>query len=98
MVPGEELKERIRSLCSDVKGQLIDEFFHRMDEDYFSTFVPEQIATHIRMSAELGPKRRIIVRVTPLPGVQSEFEIVIVGFDYLSEFSIFCGLLSAFGL
>src|SRR5439155_12368253 len=38
-------------------------------------------------------------RVTPGPsGRGGEFEIVIVGFDYLSEFSIFCGVLSAFGL
>src|SRR5262245_31722392 len=67
-----------------------------MDEDYFESFSPEDIAAHIRMSVQLGSKQRIVVRVTPRPS--REFEIVIVGFYYLSEFSIFCGLLSAFGL
>src|SRR5690242_7282777 len=69
-----------------------------MDEDYFSTFTPEAIAMHIRMSAELGPKRRLIVRVTPVSSSSPQYQIIIVWFDYLSEFSIFCGLLSAFGL
>src|SRR5438552_17416034 len=70
-----------------------------MDEDYFTTFSPEEISTHIRMTSELDPKHGVRVRVTPGPsGRGGEFEIVIVGFDYLSEFSIFCGVLSAFGL
>src|SRR5689334_13313829 len=66
-----------------------------MDEDYFTTFAPEEIATHIRMAAGLDSRRRLRVRVTPSG---SEFEIIIVGFDYLSEFASFCGLMSAFGL
>src|SRR5207253_9755279 len=73
----------------------------RMDDDYFTTFAPEEIATHIRMSAALGSKQRVQVRVSPRPARDSGagvFDIIIVGFDYLSEFSIFCGMLSAFGL
>src|SRR2546429_8434937 len=69
-----------------------------MDDDYFTTFSPEEIATHIRMSSGLGSKHRVQVRVRPRPSSSGAFDIVIVGFDYLSEFSIFCGLLSAFGL
>src|SRR5262245_21556204 len=69
-----------------------------MDEDYFTTFSPEEIASHIRMSTGLDSKHRVQVRVTARRSSTAEFEIVIVGFDYLSEFSIFCGLLSSFGL
>src|SRR2546430_12380335 len=69
-----------------------------MDEDYFSTFSPEDIATHIRMASGLGSKQRVQVCVTPRQSSGETFDIIIVGFDYLSEFSIFCGLLSAFGL
>jgi len=58
-----------------------------MDEDYFTTFSPEDIASHIRMSAGLDSKRRVQVRVRPRSSSSAEFEIVIVGFDYLSEFS-----------
>src|SRR5262245_16377767 len=67
-----------------------------MDEDYFATFSPEEISTHIKMSCALDPGCPAQCLVTPRG--PDEFDIVIVGFDYLSEFSIFCGLLSAFGL
>ena len=93
-----EPKRRIQGLCPEVDPELIDDFFARMDEDYFTTFSPEEIASHIRMSTGLDSKHRIQVRVTPRTSNTAEFEIVIVGFDYLSEFSIFCGSLSAFGL
>ena len=93
-----ELRRRIQGLCPEVDLELIHDFFTRMDEDYFTTFSPEEIASHIRMSTGLDSKHRVQVRVTPRTSSTAEFEIVIVGFDYLSEFSIFCGLLSAFGL
>jgi len=97
-VLAEDLQLRIRSLCSGVSERVVDEFFSRMDEDYFATFSPEDIATHIRMSTGLDSGHRVDVRVTRKTSGSEEFEIVIVGFDYLSEFSIVCGLLSAFGL
>ena len=93
-----ELRRRIQGLCPEVDLELIHDFFARMDEDYFTTFSPEEIASHIRMSTGLDSKHRVQIRVTPRTSSTAEFEIVIVGFDYLSEFSIFCGLLSAFGL
>ena len=97
----EESKQAIRSLCSDAGEDVIQDFFTRMDEDYFTTFSREEIATHIRMASTLGSKHRIQVRVSgrpaAAPGAEA-FDIIIVGFDYLSEFSLFCGLLSAFGL
>ena len=93
-----ESKKSIESLCSKFDREVVQDFFARMDEDYFSTFSPEEISTHIRMSRGLDSKHRVQVRVTPRRSGSDEFEIVIVGFDYLSEFSIFCGLLSAFGL
>lgn len=67
-----------------------------MDNDYFETFSPEAIATHVRLSARVDSGHRVIVRITSRH--EGEFDIIIVGYDYLSEFSIFCGLLSAFGL
>jgi len=67
-----------------------------MGEDYFETFSPEAIATHIRMASALAEEERVKVRINPLG--ENEFDITIVGFDYLAEFSLFCGLLSAFGL
>ena len=92
-----ESKQAIRSLCPEVDQQIVEGFFAGMDDDYFHTFAPEDVATHIRMSATIDANRRVRARITPRAAV-GEFDVVIVGFDYLSEFSIFCGLLSAFAL
>src|SRR5262245_15630923 len=76
-----------------------------MEEDYFLTFPPEAIATHLRIASTLSTDAPIQVRITPLdrdrttlPHLGGEFEIVIVGSDYLGQFSMFCGLMSAFAL
>ncbi len=91
-----ESKLTIESLCPEAGKEVIQDFFARMDEDYFATFSPEEISTHIRMSCALDAERLVGCRITERePG---EFDIIIVGYDYLSEFSICCGLLSAFGL
>lgn len=78
--------------------QAIEEFFRRMDDDYFGSFSADDVCAHVRMSAQLTSGDPIQVRITPRQESPLEFNIVIVAFDYLSEFSILCGLLSAFGL
>ena len=93
-----ESKQTIETLCRDIDKAVVEDFFARMDEDYFSTFSPEEISTHIRMSCALDSKHRVQFRAAPDASQTGGFDIVIAGFDYLSEFSIFCGLLSAFGL
>ena len=90
-----ESKEAIRVLCPDVHPDVVDDFFTRMDEDYFATFSADEIASHIRMSARLDSNQRLHVRIQPNSVASSDFDITIVGLDYLSEFSMFCGLLSA---
>ena len=91
-----ELKQKIQSLCPEATQDCLNEFFARMDSDYFVTFAPEAIANHVQLSSSLNEERLVRLQITPTGN--SEFEIVIVGFDYLAQFSIFCGLLSAFGL
>jgi len=92
------LQQRVRALCPEVNERIVTDFFARMDEDYFSTFSPEEICAHMKMSTGLDSRHRVQVRIDQQASGAGEFEVVIVGFDYLSEFSIFCGLLSAFGL
>jgi [glutamine synthetase] adenylyltransferase / [glutamine synthetase]-adenylyl-L-tyrosine phosphorylase len=79
-----------------VDREIIRDFFARMDEDYFAVFSQEEICTHLRMSSALNPGHPVECKVKPRG--DGEFDIIIVGLDYLSEFSIICGLLSAFGL
>ena len=71
----EESKQTIQSLCSDVGKDVIEDFFARMDDDYFTTFSPEDIATHIRMASGLGSKQRVQVRVTPRQSSGGMFDI-----------------------
>jgi glutamate-ammonia-ligase adenylyltransferase len=91
-----ELKQKIQSLCPKVSQDLLGDFFEMMDTDYFATFGSKAIADHVQLASSLSEEQPVQLRITPQG--TSEFEIVIVGFDYLAQFSIFCGLLSAFGL
>ena len=67
-----------------------------MDEDYFETFTPEQVAMHVELSSRVDTEHKVVVRIASTR--DGDFEIIIVGYDYPSGFSILCGLLSAFGL
>jgi hypothetical protein len=67
-----------------------------MDEDYFTSFTIEEIALHLRMSGNLSPDHPIECDIQEV--ASRGYNIVIAGFDYLSELSIFCGLMAAFGL
>jgi [glutamine synthetase] adenylyltransferase / [glutamine synthetase]-adenylyl-L-tyrosine phosphorylase len=96
MVINAKLRETIETLCPEVDREIIRDFFARMDEDYFAVFSQEEICTHLRMSSALNPGHPVECKVKPRG--DGEFDIIIVGLDYLSEFSIICGLLSAFGL
>ncbi len=91
-----ELKQAVQILCPEVSRRLIEDFFARMGEDYFSTFSSEVIAKHIRMASGLDEDHRAEVHIEAFG--ENEFDITIVGFDYLAQFSLFCGLLSAFAL
>jgi [glutamine synthetase] adenylyltransferase / [glutamine synthetase]-adenylyl-L-tyrosine phosphorylase len=95
-VIGTDLMLAVERLASDTSATFIHDFLERMGEDYCARFSPEQIATHVQLSSTLGPERRVRVRIRHED--DGEFDIVIVGFDYLSQFSIVCGLLSAFAL
>lgn len=91
----EGLEKTVVALCPDVDRQAVAEFFSRMDQDYFSLYTPSEIGAHIRMSCALHPERPVQLQVTALE--EGKFDITIVAFDYFSEFSIICGLLSSFG-
>ncbi len=69
-----------------------------MGAGYFDAFPPEVIASHLRLLADTGADAPIHVQVTAKDEDRTEMEIVIVGGDYLGQFSIFCGLMSAFAL
>ena len=89
------LKRAIEKACRDLDPQTVRDFFSQMDQDYFSLYTPEEICTHIRMSRALDSLHPVQLKVTPRG--KGRFDMIIVAFDYFSEFSILCGLLAAFG-
>jgi glutamate-ammonia-ligase adenylyltransferase len=89
-------KQTVRSLCDGIRGEFVEDFLSRMDDDYFESFTPDEIASHIQVSSRVDADHRAVVRIASTK--EHDFEVIIVGYDYPSGFSVLCGLLSAFGL
>src|SRR5262245_4387300 len=92
----ENLQKTIETICSDVDPQMSQDFLSRIDPGYFSLFSPEEVCTHLRMSCMLNLEQP--VQFKAVPRVSGRFDVIVVAYDYFSEFSIVCGLLSTFGL
>ena len=90
------LLNSVRPLCPDIPSDVLQDFFVRMDEEYFRRFEPGAIAEHVRLTALLTPEHPCEIAFAEQS--DKRFEITIVAYDYFSEFAMICGLLSAFGL
>jgi glutamate-ammonia-ligase adenylyltransferase len=88
--------ETFRSLCPGVDEDIIRDFLSRMDPEYFEQFDPGAVAQHIHMAGQLDPDHPCRVSISLRPDGSSE--VVVVAYDYFSEFAGICGLLSAFDL
>lgn len=88
--------ETVRPLCPDVAPDILQDFFIRMDQEYFQRFDSATIAEHVRMSAQLTLEHLCEIGFAEQP--DKRFVVTIVAYDYFSEFAVICGLLSAFGL
>ncbi len=90
-----DLRRAIERHSPDIDQETIKDFFRRMDQDYFSLYTVEEISRHIRMSCSINPQHPLQLKITPRG--DKRFDVIIVSFDYFSEFSIICGLLASFG-
>ena len=90
------LLSTVRPLCPDVASEILQDFFSRMDPEYFLRFEPPAIAAHVRATAQLTPEHPCEIAFAEQQ--DKRFEVTIVAYDYFSEFATICGLLSAFGL
>lgn len=90
------LLRAIGTLCPEISEEVRQDFLNQVDRDYLSRSTPETIAAHLRMAASLNAEHPVdcLIRSSGT----GRFEIAVVAFDYLSEFSILCGLLAGFGL
>src|SRR2546423_13605783 len=95
-VTQDRLLRTLRPLCPEVDQDVVQDFVLRMDPDYFNSFDSHEIARHITLAGRLDLDQPCQAGFkTREDGL---FEIVVVAYDYFSEFATICGLLSAFGL
>ena len=67
----------------------------RLVPSYAATFDPIEIERHAVMAARLDQEHPVIVDAAPLDGGRTR--VTIVGYDYLGELSLICGLMFACG-
>ena len=88
--------EAIRKKLRGPDAATFEEFASRMDPDYFVRTPLSQIRLHLRMARDLSAEHPAAVKFARRPG--GSIEITIVAYDAFGEFSLICGLLTAFGL
>jgi glutamate-ammonia-ligase adenylyltransferase len=88
--------ETYLSLCQDLDEEIVRDFVSRMDRDYFDRFPVEAVTRHLRLVARLTPDLPVLAEVAEQ--MPNRYEVLVVAYDYFSEFATICGLLSAFGL
>lgn len=91
----QRLQRKIGELSPGIEPETLEDFFTRMDDDYFSSFSPEEIHTHMRMSCALDQGNLVEFRFKVLE--EGRMTLIVVAFDYFAELSIICGLLAVFG-
>lgn len=67
-----------------------------MDDEYLAEFTPQQIAGHVKLAARLDPDHPSQTAFDHRR--DGSVDLVIVAYDYFSEFAVICGLLASFGL
>lgn len=88
----EEIKKRNLSLGDEALQTLLS----HLDQDYLSQCTSTEIADHLELSQSLTPQKPVQVRITQ--STDQLLKFAIIAYDYFSEFSIICGLLSSFGV
>jgi glutamate-ammonia-ligase adenylyltransferase len=68
----------------------------RMDASYTATFSTEEIKQHVQLIKNIEGDRIVNVDARPLD--DSRWRVTVVGYDYLGELSLICGLLFVYGL
>jgi glutamate-ammonia-ligase adenylyltransferase len=76
----------------DLSPDVARDFVSRMDDEYFQQFQPADMIPHLKLVERLTPDRPCHVSVTQR---DDDLLLVIVAYDYFSEFAAIAGLLSS---
>lgn len=91
-VQRDAILDALLTLAPDLPMDVARDFVTRMDEEYFQRFQPPEIVSHLRLVERLSPDHPCELSVTD---EQDGISLVIVGYDYFSEFAAIAGLLSS---
>lgn len=80
------------ALAPDIQPDIVRDFVVRMDGEYFGRFQPADIVRHLQLVERLTPDHPCETSITPC---EDGFSLVIVAYDYFSEFAAIAGLLSS---
>jgi glutamate-ammonia-ligase adenylyltransferase len=92
----EQLLPLLTPLCPRLDEETIRDFVTRMDPEYFEHFPLPEVSAHVQLVGQLSPDHLSHVATTERG--DGLMDLVVVAYDYFSEFAIIAGLLSAFGL
>jgi glutamate-ammonia-ligase adenylyltransferase len=91
---GDESRKEIKKL-PQVSPQVL-QHIARMDASYTATFSSEEIRKHAQLVNKLNNTSIAIVNAEPLD--DTRWRVTVVGYDYLGELSLICGLMFVYGL
>ncbi|HET6370769.1 MAG TPA: glutamine synthetase adenylyltransferase, partial [Nitrospiria bacterium] len=88
-------RREIEKKTTGIPSEIREEFFARMDPDYFERHTAGEIAKHLSMIGSVDLPRPISLDVQPLG--EDRYLLTLAGFDFFSEFAIFCGMIASSG-
>ncbi len=92
-VGNEHIKEIVNLPHSSAQ---IIQHIARMDASYSAIFTQEEIKQHVQLIDRINNDTIVIVEAKPLEN--SRWRVTVVGYDYLGELSLICGLMFIYGL
>ena len=91
-MPRDAILNGLLASAPDLAPDVVRDFLTRMDGEYFQRFQPADIVRHLHLVERLTPDHPCHVSVTERDG---GLLLVIVAYDYFSEFAAIAGLLSS---
>ena len=80
---------------NDHRPKAVDRHLTRMPASYANTFSEFDIERHAELAERLDEDNPVEVEAVPLDG--EHWRVTVVGYDYLGELSVICGLLFVYG-
>ncbi len=87
---------QIRKMIPAYDPGIIQGFLDAVDRDYLKACKSDEIAKHLEISESLSFHHPVEIEIVQTD--QNQYKVVVIAYDYFSEFAIICGLLSSLGL